>query len=230
MLLLRRLSILLLALAICVPGAGARKKKPKSGKVENSIFTDANYGFQLTVMDGWNSRLRKLDDPYRLVLIQKNYQIPPDYIEAPDYTMIPRLTVFVAETHVSPFEYLDSLLSDSYSSKEKKEIMKEFEIINDNFVGDGEREDVITRKRKSYRVGENKGVLWQGKAQYIKLVQIAGSTAGGIRVYGAYRGGIVILPIGKTHLVLFHVICEDQYFPVVWAEVRVIIDSYTIPE
>ena len=230
MLLLKRLTILLLALAICVPNAGARKKKPKSGKIQDKVFTDAKYGFQLTLPDGWTARLKKNVDSYRLVLIQKNYQVPPDYAEAPDYTMVPRLTVFVTETHVSPFECLDSLLSDSYSSKEKKEIMKEFEIINKQSVGDGERENVITRKRKSYRVGENKGVLWQGKSKYIKMVEIAGSDAGGMRVYGAYQGGIVIMPIGKTHLVLFHVICEDQYFPTVWAEVETIISTFTLTE
>ncbi|MBU8932726.1 MAG: hypothetical protein KOO62_01845 [candidate division Zixibacteria bacterium] len=230
MLILRRLMILLIALAVCAPNADARKKKPKSGKIEDSVYTDAKYGFQITLPKAWTSRLRKLDDPYRLVLIQKNYQIPSEYVDAPDYTLVPRLTVYVAETHVTPFEFLDSLLSDTYSSKVKKDIFKEFEILNNQSIGDGEREDVVTRKRKSLRVGENKGVLWQGKAKYIKMVTQSASTGSGKRVYGAHQGGVVILPVGKEHLVLFHVICEGQSFPLVWAEVKAVIDSYKLVE
>ncbi len=43
-----------------------------TGKIEDAVFTDAKFGFQLTLPEGWTSRTRNLDDPYRLVMIQKN--------------------------------------------------------------------------------------------------------------------------------------------------------------
>ncbi|RKX28463.1 MAG: hypothetical protein DRP47_04295 [Candidatus Zixiibacteriota bacterium] len=226
MLTLKRLCILLIALVICIPNAQARKKKPKSGKIENLVYTDSKYNFQLTLLDNWKARLKKLDDNYRLVLIQENYQIPPDYADSPDYTLVPRLTIYVAETNVSPFELLDSLLSVSYSSDLKKDIIKEFEILNNQSIGEGERENVITRKRKSYRIDDIKGVLWQGKVKYVNKVIQSASTGSGKRIYGAYMGGVVILQIEKNRLLLFHVISEDQYFPMIWTEAMKVVGSF----
>ncbi|MEA2031413.1 MAG: hypothetical protein U9N55_07465 [candidate division Zixibacteria bacterium] len=229
MLLLKRLTIILIILAVCAPNVLSRRRKPKSGKIEDSVYTDSKYNFQLTLLDGWNVSLNKLDENCRFIMLKDKYQIPSIYANAPDYTLIPRLTVYVAEIPVTPFEMLDSLLSETYSSDEKDDLLKELEILNNQFIGEAEREDVVTRVRRLYNIGDFKGVLWQGKSNYMKKVVQSSSTGSGKRVYGAYQGVVVIMRIDKGKLLFFHLISEDQYFTMNWKDAKQLIDSFKIP-
>jgi len=215
---MRRLIMIMLAVLVCLPSVQARKKVAKAGKIKDGVFTDATFGFKMDIADNWSAKVKKKDDSYRLVLIQKNYQIPPDYLDAEDYTLVPRMTLFVGESNWSPFQYMDSLLSETYNSDQKKDIFKEFEILNENAVSDGgRREKLEPRGRTTMSVDEKKGVVWEGKVKYVKNVTTSSSSAGGKRVYGAYRGGVVVIKNGDK-VMLFHVMTEDIFFESVWAQ------------
>jgi len=228
MLVLKRLIIIMLALCVCIPSVNAKKKKPKAGKIENNVFTDKKHNYELTFPEDWKANIHKNDKDYRVILVQKNHEIPPDYLDAPDFTLVPRISIYVGESNMSSFALLDSLLSEDYSSDLKKDLFKEFEILNSQSVGDGTtREKTTTRRRKPFNIDSEdiKGVMWYGRSTYIKYVTTSASSQSGKRVYGDYQGGVIILEIDKKKKIMFHVMSEGLYFPAVWSQMEAIVNS-----
>ena len=226
---MKRLLLLLLAVLICVPATMARRKTPKSGAIKDGVFVDATYGFKLNIAPEWSASLKKLDSPARLTLIQKNYEIPPDYLDAEDYTKVPRVTVFVAESPWSATAFRDSLLSDTYDSDQKNEILKDFEILNEQAVSEGgERQALVTKGRESLYINEKRAAQWFGEAQYTNNVTQSVSSQTAKAVRGAYAGAVVVVKNGDQ-LLLFHLITEKMYFMAVWSQVLPMIESLDWP-
>ncbi len=208
---MRKITIFFLILMICSPIVFARKPKDKAGKVVDRVFTDKKYNFQLTITDLWKYKVNKNKTNFRLVLTKAKYEIPSDYKDAPDYTMIPKINVYADTTSLSVPAFIDSLLSDSFKSKQKKEIYKEFEILSSSGGSGMKKEKIRPRKSRTLEIDGKKGKSWSGQVQYRNEVATSASAAGGKRVYGAYGGTIVGIKKGNQ-IVLFHVICEWIYF------------------
>ncbi len=222
---MKRLLLLLLAIVVCIPSVEARRKSPKAGTVENGVYEDAVYNFQITLPEGWDITVKKKDDPARFVLIKKNYQIPPDYIDAEDYTEVPRLTVYMAESPMSAIAFRDSLVSKTYDSDQKNDIRKYFEILNEQSLGEGTtREPVITKSRPTSYIDSLPAALWTGECRYFKNITISVSSQSTKRVVGGYGGGIIVVKNGDR-LLLFHLMCEDMYFDQNWKEIMPVVQS-----
>lgn len=217
---MRTILIGILVLLTAVSVAEARKKRKKAGRVVDNVYTDNRYNFQFTIDEGWGYRVRADKKDNRLALVQKNPQIPPEYMEAQDYTMIPRLVMYVGKSNVRAFPFLDSLLSDTYKSDQKKEILKECEIM----INDPHREAVVPRKKSTLNIGGERGVSWSGQAKYVKEVSKSASSQGGKRVYGSYGGAIWVIQHEGT-VIVFNLISEWNYFAEVKAEARQMILS-----
>ena len=144
---MKRFLIFTLVVLILVPSVMAGRRVRKAGKIENSEFIDLKYDFKLKLLENWDANVNKDKDNARLVLIQKNYAVPPDYADAEDYTQIPRIVVYADTTSMSELTFIDSLTSDSYSSDQKKAMRSEFEILNET--------DLIPKGRKPIRIGED---------------------------------------------------------------------------
>lgn len=224
---MRRLIVTLIIIAVAVPCLQARRPRNKAGEVKNDVYVDKEYKFRLTLNDEWKYKIKKNDDNFRLVLVQKNYEIPPDYLDAPDYTMVPRLVLWVGKTPMSAFAFTDSLLSDSYSSDQKKELLREFDILNDNISeGGNSREKLVTRKKRAFTLADGKALEWTGQMKYRKEVAESASSIGGKRVIGAYGGAMVSIKRGDD-IYVFHLICEWNYFESNMAKAMEIIESIT---
>ena len=209
---MKRLIIVGLVLALAVSAADARRKRPKAGKVKDRVYCDNQYGFCMTLDEHWKYSIGYAKDHFRLVLTQKNYEIPPDYMDAPEYTKVPRIVVYADTSSMTSSQLLDSLISETYSSDQKKEILKEFEILNRSMVEEGtERDATVTRKKRTLVIDGEPAAEWHGRAEYRKYVQTSATAIGGTRVYGAYGGGVVVAKKGDV-VVLFHVISEWAYF------------------
>lgn len=221
---MKKVLIVCLTIFLVLPSVFAARKKDKAGKIENDVFTDKKYNFQLTLPDTWKVKVKKNKDNYRMVLTQVDYAIPPDYNNAPDYTMIPRTVVFVGETKLSTAAFIDSMISNSYKSDIKKDIYKEFEILSPP-VGSGfKAEKLVPRKRKSIQIGNVKGTRWTGRLKYTNEVAVSASSMGGKRVKGAYGGMIVAIKKDDT-ILLFHTISEWIYFENIAAEIFGVINT-----
>lgn len=223
---MKRFIVFCLLFALAAPCINARKPKKKAGEVEGQVYRDETYNFELTLPENWKYRINKVKENFRMTLTQKNYEVPPDYLDAPDYTQVPRFVVYADTSTMAPLPFLDSLLSDSYSSDQKKEMLKEFEILHDYTEG---RDEVVPRSRKPITVNDNKGVLWTAQGKYVKEVSLSSSSNAtdadyNKRVYGAY-GGIIAAVRKDNQIVVFHLICEWAYFPTVFEEVMTIINT-----
>lgn len=215
---MRRVLFFTLLGVLVAAAVTARRPRDKAGTITDGVYTDKKFNFQLTLNDGWKCKVSDNEDAYRLTLTQVNYEIPPNYLDAEDYTKIPRTVVFVDTTTLGVSAFLDSLLSDSYKSKQKDEIMKEFEILNNSSAGSGmTREDVIPTGRRYMDVAGERAVVWTGKVKYRNEVSQSASSIGAKRVYGGY-GGCIIGVKKDNHIIVFHTICEENYFDTIMAE------------
>ena len=217
---MKRMFLLALVLLLAVPVAEAGRKRKKAGRLDDSAYTDNKYDFSLTVHENWKVRIRKDKDSYRLVLTQKNYGIPPDYQRVPDYTKVPRLAVFADTSSVGVYPFLDSLLSDSYESEQKESVLKECEILYES--------GLVPIGHKRAEIGGSSAVVWKGKSKYVKEIQETAGSVAGKRVYGAYGGSIVVTKKDNV-IVLFHVMCEWQFYESVMNEVMAIVTSLKWP-
>jgi len=217
---MKRMFLLALVLLLAVPVAEAGRKKKKAGQLDDSVYTDNGFDFSLTVHENWKARIRKDKDSYRLVLTQKNYGIPPDYQRVPDYTKVPRLAIFADTSTAGVYPFLDSLLSDSYKSDQKKSAMKECEILYES--------ELVPMGRKRAEIGGSSAVIWKGKSKYMKEIQETAGSVAGKRIYGAYGGAIVVTKKDNV-IVLFHVMCEWQFYESVMSEVMSIVTSLKWP-
>ncbi|MEW5994735.1 MAG: hypothetical protein AB1744_10110 [Candidatus Zixiibacteriota bacterium] len=215
---MRKLIIVGLALMLLAPTLDARRKKSKAGKVSDQVFVDKTYNFSLEIDPDWKYKIGDEEDNFRLVLTQKNYETPPKYMNASEYTKVPRIVIYADTCGMGAMQVLDSLLSETYSSDRKKDVLKEFESINPSLIEEGtELDPTVTRARRPLEIGGEPAALWQGKAEYRKNVQTSASAIGGTRVYGAYGAGIVAAKKGST-LVLLHVMSEWDYFEDIMSE------------
>jgi len=202
--------------------ADARRKKPKAGKITDGVYVDAKYNFQLTMLEGWDVSVQKDENNVRLSFKQKDYGIPGHFINAPDYTKIPRIVVYVDTATPGVHPFLDSLLAEEFKSDQKKAILKEFDILQYSDISDG---PVITKGRSRLELGGESGVLWRGQAKYKQNVAYSASSAGGRTVRGSY-GGAIVLVKRDNHLYMFHIVCEWSFFDAVLADAMKIIGSF----
>ena len=217
---MRRLLLLFLMLALCAPNIAAKRKKDKSGSIKSQVFTDKKYDFQLTIDEGWKPKVMDNNNSFRLIMVQKNYEIPPDYLDNEDYTQVPRLVVWADTSSAGAFAALDSLFSDSFNSDQKSDMLKEFEILHNS----PDRESLIPKGRKTLEIAGEKGIRWVGYSRYMKEVALSASSSAGKRVRGAYGGTIVAVKKGDL-LIMFHMMCEWQYYPQVDAQVMAMVQS-----
>ncbi|MBK7141091.1 MAG: hypothetical protein IPH75_03290 [bacterium] len=214
---MKRILIMLAAILITVGVADARRKKEVSGTITDGVYQDNRFGFKLTVHSNWQARMKKDEDNFRLVLTQKNYGIPPDYRSAQDYTYIPRLVIYADTSSMSPNDMLDSLRSSTFKSKQKKEILSEFEFLN--------QPDIIPKDKKMPQIGGKSGLVWKGESKYVKEIQESQASNAGMRVYGAYSGNVIIVKSDAGIMLVMHLMCEHNFHDDVYAEVATMLNS-----
>lgn len=198
-------SLIVIALfgLMLAPTVDAGRKVKKTGKVADGVYIDAKYSFKMKLDDEWKVKVKKAKQPFRLIMTEKNFLVPVDYLDAPDYTKVPRIVVYADTTSMNIGAFVDSLVSDTYESGQKKEILKEFEILYER--------ELIPRGKKRFKIKGQKAYVWKARANYTEEVATSASSAGGKRVYGSYGGAII--GVKKDDLIiLFHVICEYEYF------------------
>ncbi|MDF1545287.1 MAG: hypothetical protein P1R58_09315 [bacterium] len=222
---MKKYIILLLSLLIIAPAVGARPRKKKTGVVEDLVYTDTKYDFTMKFNEDWKYSLRNAGDNFRFILVKKNYAIPPAYSEVPQYTMIPRIAVWIDTTSNTPFEFLDSLISPDFKSDQKNELRKEFEILINDISQKGDiREKLITRQKRAQNVNGKKAMAWVGKVGYRKEIVKSISDNAVITEPGDYGGYILAIKNGDNICVI-HMICEWNYFDTNMSQLGEMINS-----
>jgi uncharacterized protein (UPF0297 family) len=197
-------------------GADARKKD-LAGKIENGIYQDDTYGFSLAIPDGWNSAIKKEKDRVRLTLIKKQYDVPQQFQHAPNYTTIPKVTVYADTTSLGLEQFVDSLLSDKYKSKQKNDILSEFKALYGNYN---------VKKKGKIPVGELTGYRISGQTQYTIEVQRSGSESDKADVVTDFWGGSVFFYKDGNNIIMMHFISEWRYFDALEPEFMAMLNGF----
>lgn len=212
-----RFFIAFLVICLILSSAEAGRKQDKAGTLTGSTYTDDTHQFSMTIHDNWRAKIGKESSPFRVILLQKNFSIPPDYLRAPDYTQQPKLVIWADTTNQSASAFIDSLLSDTYKSKQKSEVLKEFAIFE-------EGDELIPKGKKPVLVGGLNGLRWDAQSKYTKAVSTSASGTGGTRVQSSYGGSIIAVKSGKS-LIAIHLICELPFYETVMSEVLSMVTS-----
>ena len=213
---MKRAIILCLTLLLMVPTLYAGRKKAKAGDIEGDVYKDNVYGFQMKIDDNWKAKVNDEKDKLRVVLTQKNYDIPPKYKDAPDYTKIPRLVIYVTKAPMAATVFIDSLTSTTYKSDVKSDVLSQIEFLNEP--------DIVPKGKSRMEVGGEKGIFWQGQSKYMKEVQASASSSRGERVYGNY-GGAVYAFDHDGHLIVIGLMAEWEFYETVLAQVDAMVKS-----
>lgn len=213
---MKRLISLLLVILAVVPVAEAARKKAAAGNIQDGVFKDSKFGFELKLLDTWKPIVGKDEDNVRLAVVERKPGIPARYANAVDYTVIPRIAVFVDTSSLGATALLDSVLSPTFKSKQKKDIAKEFEFLSQS--------DIIPRNKKFVQIDGEAAVVWEGAVKYTKDIAASASSSAGVRVSGGYNGVIVATKHDKT-VVLFHMMCESDFFDDVFRQSMEMINS-----
>lgn len=190
---MKQLLIIVLALILAFNCAFARKSS-KAGEFKDGVYTDNLYNFSLNIPDDWNYSIKKDDSNTRLVLTKKTYDVPLAFQSSPNFTKIPTITVYADTSSMSPEVFTDSLMSDAYKSKQKKQVMNICEILYGEFT---------KRKQGKMSVGEISGILIAGEQKY--TLQIPD-------VYTNYYGGSIFIAKHGNNLMIVHFISENLYY------------------
>ena len=169
----------------------------------DNVYTDAKYSFAITLDEEWKAKVKKAKSSIRVVATQKNFQVPADYIDTPDYTKVPRIVIYADTTSMDIGAVIDSLVSETYESEQKKAMLKEFEILFE--------QELIPQDKKRFKVAGQKAFSWKARAMYTKEVATSASSMGGKRVKGSYGGAIIAVKKDDL-MVVFYVDSEWQYF------------------
>jgi hypothetical protein len=213
---MKRVLICGLLLLMAAPIAEARRKEKKGGEIVGNQFKDAEYGLELTLNENWKPKIGKAGDKTRLTLVQRNYSVPPDYKNVPDYTYIPIMIVFADTTTLGAHAFIDSLTSQTFKSGQKNAILKDFEILNEA--------ELIPLQRSRMELAGESALMWKARANYKKEIRTSTSSSTSRMVNRSYGGAIAAVKV-DGNILLFYVMSEWEYFEPVLSEVLPIIES-----
>lgn len=216
---MKKLLLLGLILLLVAPTADARRKGKKAGEITGNVYRDNDYGYELTIHENWKAKVGKEGENVRLVLTQRNYSVPTDYLDAKDYTQIPEVVVFVDTSSLSAHVFIDSLVSPNFKSGQKSEILKDFAILTEP--------ELVPMQRTRMEIGGQSGLLWKAQAKYRKDVQTSSTSTSGKTVRRSYGAAIAAVKVDK-YIVLFQVMSEWEFFDPVMKEAQPIIESLKV--
>ena len=216
---MRKFLIIVMASMLFFGASEAGKKKDLAGKIENGVYTDDAYNFSLAIPEAWDSNIKKEKSSVRLALVKKQYDVPKQFQHAPSYTTVPRVTVYVDTTSLTTDQFVDSLLSNKFKSKQKNDILSEFKVLYGDFQ---------LKKRTKIPIGDLSGVKISGQTPYTIELQRAGTESDKADVVTDFWGGSFFFVKDGSSIIMMQLICEWRYFDVIEQEFTGILDGFKI--
>jgi len=158
----RKLLTVILALACLASTGYARKQIPKAGQIADGVYSDTQHGFSLTLPAGWDAKIKEAKSACRLVLTQEKFELPVELEPYRDEIPAPFARVWLVELSFNTREFADSLISNSYSSDLKSEILADLYELNEMMKFEG----FVTVDRKGFKAGTLDVSTWRGSANY----------------------------------------------------------------
>ncbi len=181
------------------------KKKDLAGSVENGTYLDDIYNVSLVIPDAWDFSLKKSKSPVRIILSKKQYDIPIQFQNAPNLTTVPKIVMYIDTTSLNVDQFVDSLLSEQYKSKQKNNILSQFKSLFGN---------ALVKRRSKQSIGDITGVRIATQMKYTVEVPWAGSESDRADVVSDFYGGSTFFAKDGNNIVMLQLVCEWRYFDV----------------
>ncbi|SYZ73209.1 exported hypothetical protein [Candidatus Zixiibacteriota bacterium] len=201
---MKRFLIALFLVALIFDLASARKKD-LAGSVENATYVDDTYNVSMAIPDGWDCSVKKSKSPVRMILIKKQYDVPIQFQNAPNFTTIPKVVLYIDTTSLTVDQFVDSLLSDQYKSKQKNEVLSQFKSLYGN---------TLVKRRTKQSIGDITGVRIATQLRYTVEVPWAGSQSDRADVVTDFYGGSTFFAKDGNNIIMLQLVCEWRYFDV----------------
>ena len=131
---LRQSLLLLLVIMVGAAATEARKKGKRAGTIKDKVFSDSNYGIQLSLPSEWTADVHKDDDFYRLTIRRPEVleeKKKANYSAFDEWTArkwlrspaVPLIDIWIVETAYEPEDVLDTMVSNDSESAWKKRML-----------------------------------------------------------------------------------------------------------
>ncbi len=215
------LTVTLLFAFLSITNSYAKAKK--TGKVEKNIYTDSDFGFQITGLKNWKVKAQKEPSLVRVIMTQKNYKVSSIPGASKYTTAIPTILVLADTTSLSLKQVEESLLGKGKLLQNKDEFMIKLDLTtNSEYL---EIHDVVidsipardyTLKQLYKKTGEDPRVR----------DPIHGSSV----IIQDFLAGHVILFKKEKNIYVVQFSCEREFYYPTNAEFQKIIGSWKFVE
>ena len=127
---MKKLAGLLIALTLLLAGAsGSFAKAEKTGEVEENVYTDSKFGFQITGLDNWKVKADKEPSLARVVMTQKNFKVSSIPGADKHTTSIPTIIILADTTSLTLEQFEESLMGKGKLLQNKEEFMLKLDLL-----------------------------------------------------------------------------------------------------
>lgn len=177
---------------------GAPVQAKKAGEVKDNVYLDNEYNFSFKVPEGWSTSIKSSKYALRLTMDQKS-PVPPYQFQGSlrDYMQIPIMAVIVDTTSMDANEFVDSLLSPSFESKQKKFMDKYLKIVSRPY-------EMVKRQEITFQ--GHLAVLMEARQPYEITVAQQGSDKADVVNDNKY--GTIFVTVRDGHVYMISMICE----------------------
>lgn len=183
---------------LCIAFIGTPVDAKKAGEVKDNVYHDNSYDFSLQIPDGWSASIKTDKNALRMTMDQKS-PVPPYQFQGGlrDYMQIPTMAVMVDTTSLGAGEFVDSLLSSSFESEQKKFMYKYLKIIS--------RSHELV-KRKEVTFAGNLSVMMEARQPY--EITVAKGTSDKSDVINDNKYGTIFVTVRDGEVYVISMICE----------------------
>lgn len=130
---MKKIVIVVLAFAFILCGTTVPFAKPKkTGEVNKNVYTDSEFGFQITGLGNWKVKNQKEPSLLRLIMTQKNYKVSSIPGASKYTTSIPAVLILADTTSLSLEEVEQCLLGQGKALDNQDEFMIKLDLISNS--------------------------------------------------------------------------------------------------
>jgi hypothetical protein len=130
---MRKLLILIITCLFALSTTFNVYAKPrKTGEVEKNIYTDSQFGFQITGLGNWKVKNQKEPSLVRAIMTQKNYKVSSIPGASKYTTAIPTIVVLADTTSLSLEQLENSILEGGKLLQNKDEFLIKLDLVHNS--------------------------------------------------------------------------------------------------
>lgn len=221
---MKKILILTMTFIFVFLGAtSSNAKAEKTGKVEKNVYTDSQFGFQITGLKNWKVKDRKEPSLVRVIMTQKNFKVSTIPGASQYTTAIPTILVLADTTSLSLKQVEESLLKEGKLLQKRDEFMIKLDLIsNSEYL---EIHDVMidsvpardyTLKQPYKKTGED--------------IRVRDPIFGSSVIIKDFLAGHVILFKKEKNIYIVQFSCEREFYYPSNSEFQKIMDSWKFSE